>query len=75
MPLPPFFLNNIPILKTDIYLGFHIDKRLAWNEHIKAKGKELNRGYTVTCHPHLPPTLTAFLYIPAHIQNSHFYTM
>lgn len=41
---PPIFLNNKEIPRTDCvkYLGMHLDKRLTWKQHIKAKRDYLN---------------------------------
>jgi hypothetical protein len=39
---PPVMLNNKPILmKNKVkYLGLHLDRRLTWKTHIKAKKKK-----------------------------------
>lgn len=41
---PSVFINNTQIPKSESvkYLGMHLDKRLTWKQHIKAKRKHLN---------------------------------
>jgi hypothetical protein len=41
---PPVMLNDEPIpLKKEVkYLGLHLDRRLTWKAHIKAKKQQLN---------------------------------
>jgi hypothetical protein len=41
---PPVMLNDEPIpMKNEVkYLGLHLDRRLTWKVHIKAKKQQLN---------------------------------
>jgi hypothetical protein len=41
---PPVMLNDEPIpMKNEVkYLGLHLDRRLTWRAHIKAKKQQLN---------------------------------
>lgn len=45
---PPVLLNDVAVPQVDEvkYLGMHMDRRLTWKKHIKAKRKQLNLKFS-----------------------------